>query len=124
MGFIGVGAGAFGAHALSERLSPRMLEIWKTAAQYQLVHAVALVALGAWLTSGGPGAGFVATLAQTAGWAFALGVVVFSGSLYLLALTEIRWLGAITPIGGVGFLLGWLLVAWAAAWGGRPGAGL
>ena len=122
-GFVGVAAGAFGAHALATRLSPRMLEVWKTGAHYQLIHSVALLALGAWLASGGPGTGFVGSLAQSAGWAFALGILIFSGSLYVLALTEIRWLGAITPIGGLGFLLGWILIAWAAAWDLRGGAG-
>ena len=100
-GFIGVAAGAFGAHAMANRLEPRMLEVWQTAAQYQMVHALALI-----------GAAFLvhhtqSTAAWVGGWSFAAGILVFSGSLYLMALTGARGLGAITPIGGVAFLVGW-----------------
>lgn len=107
-GFIAVACGAFGAHALKARLDDRLLQIWHTGAQYNMAHALALVALGSWL-SANPG--------QSGLWqgvGFSIGTLIFSGSLYLLALTDIRWLGAITPIGGTLFLMGWLTWAWAA----------
>ncbi len=107
-GAIGVGAGAFGAHALRARLEPRMLEVFETGARYQLVHAVALIA-ASWVVSRFPGA-----LANASGWLFVAGTVCFSGSLYALALTNIKVLGAITPIGGVCFIAGWVCLAMAA----------
>ena len=100
-GAIAVAAGAFGAHALKERLEPRALEIFDTAARYQMYHALAMV-LCALL------------VARTAGWIFQLGIVLFSGSLYALALTDVKLLGAITPLGGLGFLAGWGYLAWSA----------
>src|SRR5262245_58436350 len=109
MGFLAVAAGAFGAHALRARLTPGDLEIFETAARYQMYHALALLA-AAWAVGRGPGGA-----AQLAGWLFLGGTVVFSGSLYLLVLTGQRWLGAVTPIGGLGLLAGWLALAWAAA---------
>ena len=107
-GLLAVGAGAFGAHALRERLSPDMLAVFETSARYQMYHALALLA-AAWAVGRWPGG---ATLA--AGWLFVAGTVVFCGSLYLLALTGHRWLGAITPLGGLAFLAGWAALAWAA----------
>lgn len=107
LGMLGVAAGAFGAHALRERLSDRSLDIFETAARYQMYHALAVLAAGWALERWGAPAG-------AAGWSFVIGIVVFSGSLYLLALTGIRWLGAITPIGGVAFIVGWALLAWTA----------
>jgi uncharacterized membrane protein YgdD (TMEM256/DUF423 family) len=101
LGFLGVAAGAFGAHALRGSLSADRLEIFETAVRYQLIHALAL------LMAGSLGA-------SRAGWAFFLGIVVFSGSLYLLVLMDRRWLGAVTPIGGVLFLAGWVLLALAS----------
>jgi uncharacterized membrane protein YgdD (TMEM256/DUF423 family) len=106
-GFLSVAAGAFGAHGLKDRLSERHLEVWQTGASYQMFHALALFA-AAWLLSrGAPGA-------RAAGWCFLAGIALFSGSLYLLALTGKDKLGAITPIGGVAFLAGWALLAYAA----------
>ena len=110
-GAIGVGAGAFGAHALRARLEPRMLEVFETGARYQLIHAVALIAAG-WVVSRFPG-----SMANASGWLFVAGTVCFSGSLYAMALTDVRALGAITPIGGVCFIAGWLCLALAAARG-------
>ncbi len=107
-GFVSVAAGAFGAHALTARLPADLLAVFDTGARYQLVHAVAIIA-AAWATSRWPGGG-----AGLAGWLFVAGTVLFSGSLYALALTGVRALGAITPIGGVAFLAGWLALAWAA----------
>jgi uncharacterized membrane protein YgdD (TMEM256/DUF423 family) len=108
-GFFAVLSGAFAAHGLRHKLSPDMLAIFETASRYQMYHALALLAV-AWLAANGR-----ATVATTAaGIAMAVGVVIFSGSLYLLALTGVRWLGAITPVGGLGFLVGWLALAWAA----------
>lgn len=104
-GFISVAAGAFGAHALRSRLTPEYLGIFETAARYQMYHALALLAV-AWAITRGSG-----STAQWAGWLFVAGTVLFSGSLYALALTGTRWLGAITPLGGVAFLAGWLCLA-------------
>jgi uncharacterized membrane protein YgdD (TMEM256/DUF423 family) len=108
-GAIGVGAGAFGAHALREKLEPRMLEVFETGARYQMYHAVAMIA-AAWVVTRFPGA-----LANASGWLFLAGTVFFSGSLYAMALTNVRALGAITPIGGVCFIAGWVCLAIAAA---------
>jgi uncharacterized membrane protein YgdD (TMEM256/DUF423 family) len=104
-GFISVAAGAFGAHALRSRLTPEYLGVFETAARYQMYHALALLAV-AWAITRGSG-----STAQWAGWLFVVGTVLFSGSLYALALSGIRWLGAITPLGGVAFLAGWLCLA-------------
>ena len=107
--FVGVAAGAFGAHGLKERLSAEMLAIFETGVRYQMYHAFALVA-AAWGAARWPGA-----WTTGAGWLFVAGTLIFSGSLYALSLTGIRWLGAITPIGGLAFLAGWLCLA-AACW--------
>lgn len=111
LGFLGVAFGAFGAHGLAEKLSERALAVYHTAAQYQMYHALALVALGAWSNSH-PNAG--GTFVTMAGIAFTAGTLIFSGSLYALALTDVKILGAITPIGGLAFLLGWIAFAIAA----------
>lgn len=105
---LGVAAGAFGAHGLRERLSADLLATFETGARYQMYHAFALIAV-AWAQTRWPD-----SLLATSGWLFVLGTLLFSGSLYLLSLTGIRWLGAITPLGGVAFLGGWLLLAWVA----------
>ena len=111
LGFLGVAAGAFGAHAIRARVSPERLDTWKTAADYQLWHALATIAAAVIATRRESGA------AAAAGWCFIAGVVVFSGSLYGLALTDRRTLGAITPVGGVLFLAGWALLVIAAVRG-------
>jgi len=103
-GFLGVALGAFGRHALESKLSERALAQWQTASQYQLLHAVVLTAVGIWLLQGGP------KLLEKAGVFLAGGTVIFAGSLYALALTGVKVLGAITPIGGAGFLIGWALI--------------
>lgn len=108
-GAIAVAAGAFGAHALRARLAPAMLAAFETAARYQMYHALALLAV-AWVATQRPG-----RLPTAAGWCFVGGTVLFSGSLYALALTDLRWLGAITPLGGVAFLAGWACLALAAS---------
>jgi uncharacterized membrane protein YgdD (TMEM256/DUF423 family) len=108
LGFLGVAAGAFGAHTIRERVSPERLDNWKTAADYQLWHALATIASGLIAVRWATGA------AAAAGWCFVAGVLVFSGSLYALALTDRRKLGAITPFGGVLFLVGWVLLMVAA----------
>ena len=100
-----VAAGAFGAHALRSRLSAEYLAVFETAARYQMYHALGLFAV-AWALSRWPG-----QLAVWAGWLFVGGTLLFSGSLYLLALTGLRWLGAVTPLGGVAFLAGWVCLA-------------
>jgi len=103
---IAVAAGAFGAHALRARVGAPLPNIWETAARYQMYHALALLFL-AWLMERAPG-----PAVRIAGWAFVVGTVLFSGSLYLMTLTGATWLGAITPLGGVAFLIGWGAVAW------------
>jgi uncharacterized membrane protein YgdD (TMEM256/DUF423 family) len=107
-GLLAVAAGAFGAHALRERLSVSALDTFQTGAQYQMYHALATVAVGILLARFSiDGSAWLGA----AGWLFVAGTLLFSGSLYLLALTDVRWLGAITPLGGVAFLLGWLALA-------------
>jgi uncharacterized membrane protein YgdD (TMEM256/DUF423 family) len=103
---VAVAAGAFGAHGLRDRLAPDMLAVFETAVRYQMYHALALVGV-AWAVTRWPGAG-----AGLAGWLFVAGIALFSGSLYVLALSGVRWLGAITPFGGLCFLAGWGVLAW------------
>jgi uncharacterized membrane protein YgdD (TMEM256/DUF423 family) len=105
---VAVAAGAFGAHGLRSRLAPEMLAVFETGARYQMYHALGLLAAG-WAAARWPG-----TAAALAGWLFLAGTVVFSGSLYALALTGVRALGAVTPVGGVAFIAGWAALAWAA----------
>jgi uncharacterized membrane protein YgdD (TMEM256/DUF423 family) len=107
-----VAAGAFGAHGLKDRLDARRLEIFETAARYQMYHALGMLA-AAWLASRG------LALAATGGWVMQAGVVVFSGSLYALALTGENWLGAITPIGGLAMMVAWAMLA-ITAWRAAP----
>jgi uncharacterized membrane protein YgdD (TMEM256/DUF423 family) len=107
-GFLGVGLGAFGAHGLRARLSPEMLAVFETAVRYQMYHVFAMLA-AAWAL-----AHWQRRIFAVGGWLFAAGIVIFSGSLYGLALSGARWLGAITPIGGLAFLAGWLCLAWGA----------
>jgi len=119
LGFSAVALGAFGAHGLRSRLESlpdgvKRLEWWNTAAHYHLIHALAL-ALAAWLVHRGAG-----TSGSVAGWSFVAGVALFSGSLYLMTITGQTKLGAITPIGGLFFLVGWGAVA-VAGW--RLGSG-
>lgn len=104
--------GAFGAHALKARLAESSLSTWETAVHYQLVHALALVLVALFLrtAAGGPSSALTA-----AGWCFLAGILLFSGSLYVLALGGPRLLGPVTPIGGVAFLAGWLALL-VAAW--------
>jgi len=109
--FVAVAAGAFGAHALRARLSPELLAVFETGARYQMYHALGLMAV-AWAVTRWPGA-----LPQWAGWLFVGGTVLFSGSLYALALSGVRALGAVTPLGGVAFLAGWVCLALAARQG-------
>jgi uncharacterized membrane protein YgdD (TMEM256/DUF423 family) len=109
--FLGVGAGAFGAHGLRPYFEqyPELSGTYDTAVQYLMIHGLALFAV-AWVTSN-----WIGTLANWAGYLFLLGVFLFSGSLFLLVLTGMSWFGAITPLGGIAFLAGWLclaLVAW------------
>ncbi|MBI2940141.1 MAG: DUF423 domain-containing protein [Chloroflexi bacterium] len=106
--FLAVAAGAFGAHTIRDRVSPDLLGVFETAARYQFLHALGLLAV-AWATTR-----YAPGLAAAAGWLFVAGTLLFSGSLYLLSLTGLRWLGAITPFGGAMFLLGWILLGVAA----------
>lgn len=108
LGLFAVASGAFGAHALEGRLDAHMLDVWETAAKYQMYHALALFG-AAWLLGQTQSA-----WASAAGWAFFGGTLVFSGTLYMLAATGIRWLGAITPIGGTAMMVGWFCCFMAA----------
>ena len=105
--FIAVALGAFGAHSRRTKRSPDMLNIFEVGVRYQMYHALGLIAV-AWAMTRWPEANL-----NAAGWAFIVGIVVFSGSLYLLSATDIRWLGAITPIGGLAFLIGWAILVWS-----------
>lgn len=107
--FLAVGLGAFGAHGLKSRISPEMLEIYQTGVQYHIFHALGLILIGIiahWLSE--------SNLILWSGALILAGIVVFSGSLYILSITGIRSFGAVTPIGGVTFLAGWILMAFAA----------
>ena|SRR6476646_7766898 len=105
--FVAVALGAFGAHSLKEKLSPDMLAIFETGVRYQMYHALGLLAV-AWAITRWPEANL-----NSAGWSFIIGIIIFSGSLYLLSTTGVRWLGAITPIGGLAFLAGWAIMVWS-----------
>ncbi|MCA9993060.1 MAG: DUF423 domain-containing protein [Ardenticatenaceae bacterium] len=111
--FLGVGAGAFGAHGLAPYFAryPELESVYETAVRYHVYHGLALLA-AAWVAEKWPGA-----LAHWAGYLFVAGILIFAGSLYLLVFTRLRWLGAITPLGGAAFLAGWLCLA-LAAWRG------
>ena len=111
---LGVGLGAFGAHALKSKLTPELVTVYQTGVQYHLIHAVGLVLVGIlvhWLPDCWP--------FKAAGWLLLVGIILFSGSLYLLVITEIRYLGLITPLGGVAFIVGWACLAFGAYFGGR-----
>jgi uncharacterized membrane protein YgdD (TMEM256/DUF423 family) len=109
LGGLAVALGAFGAHALESRMSADLLATYEVGVRYHFYHALALIGVVAVL-SRWPDAG----AAVAAGWLFVFGILIFSGSLYLLAFTGVRWLGAITPIGGVAFIAGWACLAWVA----------
>jgi uncharacterized membrane protein YgdD (TMEM256/DUF423 family) len=108
LGAVGVALGAFGAHGLKSRVAPDLLVVWETGVKYHLVHVLALLAT-AWAAERWAGPWTTA-----AGWLFVIGITIFSGSLYVLVLSGQRWLGAITPIGGVAFIAGWVALAVAA----------
>ena len=108
-GFLAVSLGAFAAHGLTSRLSEQMLATFQTGVQYHMYHALALLGIGALSLHYQE-----STLLKNSGLLLLAGMVVFSGSLYVLALSGIRWLGAVTPIGGVAFLVGWVMLAWFA----------
>ena len=105
---IAVITGAFAAHALKTRLSPDMFTTFEVAVRYQMYHALGLIVV-AWAASQ-----WSSQLITASGWLFVAGIVIFSGSLYILSLTGVRWLGAITPIGGGAFIIGWGCLLWAA----------
>ncbi|HCF26006.1 MAG TPA: DUF423 domain-containing protein [Cyanobacteria bacterium UBA11049] len=109
-GGLSVGAGAFASHALRERLSERALEIFETAARYQMYHALALLLVALLISR----EEFSPPTLVAAGWSFIIGISIFSGSLYALSLTNVKVLGAITPLGGAAFIAGWSALAIAA----------
>ena len=108
-GFLAVALGAFGAHGLRGRLSPEMMAVFQTGVQYHFYHTAALLVVALLLQYAPSTSGLAFS-----GICFVVGIVVFSGSLYLLAVSELRWLGAITPLGGTALLVGWLALAWSA----------
>ncbi len=105
-GLCAVALGAFAAHVLKGTLSGGLLEVFRTGVEYQGLHALALLVVGLL------GRDRASAALELAGWSFAIGILLFSGSLYLLALTDSRWLGAVTPFGGGAFLIGWTALAW------------
>jgi len=107
--FLAVALGAFGAHGLEGRVEPKYLEIWKTGVTYQMFHAIGILIVGVLL-----GNLPATSLLSWSGWLMLIGVVLFSGSLYVMTLTKISILGAITPLGGVSFLVAWVLLIIAA----------
>jgi len=110
--FAAVALGAFGAHALKARMAPDMLAVFEVGVRYQMYHAFALLAV-AWACTRWPG-----KMVSASGWLFASGTVIFSGSLYALSLSGEKWLGLITPFGGLALLAGWLCLAWGGWKGG------
>ena len=106
--FLSVAAGAFGAHALKSILDPSMLIVYETAAKYQMYHALASFVV-AWQMTRLP-----TSRVSLAGWLFCLGIILFSGSLYIVAGTGLKGFGAVTPLGGVAFLTGWAILGWTA----------
>jgi uncharacterized membrane protein YgdD (TMEM256/DUF423 family) len=113
LAFLGVVAGAFAAHGLKDHLTAHQFDIWETGARYHMYQSLALLGV-AWAATRWPG-----RAVDLAGWLFVAGVVLFSGSLYLLAVTDVKVLGAITPLGGLCFLVGWAALAWGV-WRGSP----
>jgi len=109
LAFLAVGLGAFGTHSLRGKVSDPNLQVWQTAVQYHMVHAVAIVLVGILATNS------TAKGVRMAGWLFTAGIAIFGGTLYTLTLTNLRWLGAITPIGGLCFLAGWAALCLGAA---------
>jgi uncharacterized membrane protein YgdD (TMEM256/DUF423 family) len=104
--FLAVALGAFGAHGLQSRFAPGMADVYETGVRYQFYHALALLAVAYAISRWSAG------LTLLAGWLFLAGIILFSGSLYVLSLSGIRWLGAVTPLGGLAFLGGWLVLLW------------
>ena len=109
-GFMAVSIGAFAAHMLRDRLSPELLNTFQTGVQYHMYHALALLGIGLMMLNFS-----TSNLLRISAYLMMSGIVLFSGSLYLLSITEIRWLGAITPLGGLCFLTAWALIVWFAA---------
>jgi uncharacterized membrane protein YgdD (TMEM256/DUF423 family) len=107
-GLLGVALGAFGAHALKARVDADLLMTFEVGVRYQMYHAFALLVVG-WAQTRWPGAVLTAS-----GWLFVIGTVLFSGSLYALTFSGLRWLGAITPLGGLALIAGWVCLSWAA----------
>jgi uncharacterized membrane protein YgdD (TMEM256/DUF423 family) len=105
---LGIAAGALGSHALKSRMSVEMLSVFEVGVRYQMYHAFALIA-AAWAQAKWP-----SRLVTAGGWFFVSGTILFCGSLYLLSVSGIRWLGALTPVGGLAFMAGWACLAWAA----------
>ena len=112
LGALSVAAGAFATHTLENSLTIKALEIWETATKYQMYHVLALLLVALLLTRNEIASSYL----NLAGWAFIGGIMLFSGSLYALSLSGIKWLGAITPLGGLAFIIGWMAIA-IAAWG-------
>jgi uncharacterized membrane protein YgdD (TMEM256/DUF423 family) len=104
--FAGVALGAFAAHLLKDKLAPDLFQIFEVAVRYQMYHALGMIAVGLLLTV------YPEVNLTPAGWLFTAGTILFSGSLYILSLTGVRWLGAVTPLGGICFLAGWCWIGW------------
>lgn len=109
---LGVILGAFGAHGLKNKLTPDLLAVYHTGVEYHLYHALGLILVGVLINQFPQVSGL-----QLGGWLLLAGILIFSGSLYVLAISGVRWLGAITPIGGLTFIAGWVWIAWSLARG-------
>lgn len=109
---LGVILGAFGAHGLKNKLTPDLLAVYHTGVEYHLYHALGLILVGVLINQFPQVSGL-----QLGGWLLLAGILIFSGSLYVLAISGVRWLGAITPIGGLAFIAGWVWIAWSLARG-------
>ncbi len=116
-GLAAVAFGAFGSHALKDMLSERYMNVFQTASDYQFIHSLALVLVGILVLQSSS-----SVKLTWSGRCFLLGIILFSGSLYLLSISGIRWLGMITPLGGIFLILGWLILAWAASTELQPAA--
>lgn len=108
-GFLAVALGAFGAHGLKNRLDKEMLAVYQTAVEYHFIHTLVLLAVAVLMQHWGKSLAL-----SVSAYAYIIGIVFFSGSLYMLSISGIRWLGAVTPLGGLAFLVGWAALFWAA----------
>ena len=114
LGAVGVAVGAFGAHAVADSVTPERLKVFETAARYHQLHAIAVLAVGVIAAT------WPSSQLNLAGYLFLTGIILFSGSLYVLVLTDTGWLGAVTPVGGLALIGGWCALGWGTLQPGTP----